>query len=242
MLGHTLEQQLQAIDPTVGVGNVRTMEQVRSAAVAMRRFNMMLLSIFAALALVLATIGIYGVIAYNVTQRTHEIGLRMALGAQHADVLRMVLRQAVVLTALGVGVGIAGALTLTRVLESFLYRVEPTDPIAFVATALLLGTVAMLASYIPASRATRSIRWLHCGTNKICCSRPSDSSSLHYAPPCGVTPVGMTSLVFHRCSLHAGTVLTNGEADHEVCRSPMFCMRAWASTGARTLLSLSKYT
>jgi putative ABC transport system permease protein len=155
MLSHTVEQQLQAIDPSVGVGHVRTMEQVRSAAIAMRRFNMTLLSIFAALALVLAAIGIYGVIAYSVTQRTHEIGVRMALGAKHTDVLRLVLRQGMVLTGFGVGLGVAGALALARLLESYLYRVQPTDPIAFSSTALLLGVVAMLASYIPARRAAR---------------------------------------------------------------------------------------
>jgi putative ABC transport system permease protein len=154
-LSRTVEQQLEAIDPSVGIGHVRTMEQVRSAAVAMRRFNMTLLSIFAALALVLAAIGIYGVIAYSVTQRTHEIGVRMALGAKHGDVLRLVLRQGMVLTGFGVGLGIAGGLALTRLLESYLYRVQPTDPIAFGSTALLLGAVAMLASYIPARRATR---------------------------------------------------------------------------------------
>jgi putative ABC transport system permease protein len=154
-LSHTVEQQLRAIDPSVGVGHVRTMEQVRSAAVAMRRFNMTLLSIFAALALVLAAIGIYGVIAYSVTQRTHEIGVRMALGAKHTDVLRLVLSQGMILTGFGVGLGIAGALVLTRLLESYLYRVQPTDPIAFSSTALLLGAVAMLASYIPARRATK---------------------------------------------------------------------------------------
>ena len=154
-LSQTVEQQLQAIDPSVGIGHVRTMEQVRSAAVAMRRFNMTLLSIFAALALVLAAIGIYGVIAYSVTQRTHEIGVRMALGAKHGDVLWLVLRQGMVLTGFGVGLGIPGALALTRLLESYLYRVQPTDPIAFSSTALLLGAVAMLASYIPARRATK---------------------------------------------------------------------------------------
>jgi putative ABC transport system permease protein len=155
VLSHTIEQQLEAIDPSVGVGHVRTMGQVRSAAIAMRRFNMTLLSIFAALALVPAAIGIYGVIAYSVTQRTHEIGVRMALGAKRTDVLRLVLRQGIVLTGFGVGLGTAGALALTRLLEGYLYRVQPTDPIAFSSTALLLGVVAMLASYIPARRATR---------------------------------------------------------------------------------------
>jgi putative ABC transport system permease protein len=154
-LSHSVEEQLQAIDPSVGIGHVRTMEQVRSAAVAMRQFNMTLLSIFAALALVLAAIGIYGVITYSVAQRTHEIGVRMALGAKHGDVIRLVLRQGMVLAGLGVGLGTAGALALTRLLESYLYRVRPTDPIAFSSTALLLVAVAMLASYVPAWRATR---------------------------------------------------------------------------------------
>lgn len=154
-LGHTIERQVQAIDRSIGIGHIRTMEQVRSAAVAMRRFNMTLLSVFAALALVLAAIGIYGVIAYGVTQRTHEIGVRIALGAERGDVTRLVLGQGVVLAGFGIGMGIAGALALTRFLESYLYRVQPTDPIALSSTALLLGTVAMLASYIPARRATK---------------------------------------------------------------------------------------
>ena len=154
-LSHAVEEQLRAIDPSVGIGHVRTMEQVRSAAVAMRQFNMTLLSIFAALALVLAAIGIYGVITYSVAQRTHEIGVRMALGAKHGDVMRLVLRQGMVLAGFGVGLGTAGALALTRLLESYLYQVRPTDPIAFSSTALLLVAVAMLASYVPARRATR---------------------------------------------------------------------------------------
>jgi len=116
---------------------------------------MTLLSIFAALALVLAAIGMYSVITYSVTQRTHEIGVRMALGAKHKDILRLVLGQGMVLAGLGVGLGIAGALALTRLLESYLYRVRPTDPIAFISTAFLLVVVAMLASYIPARRAMK---------------------------------------------------------------------------------------
>jgi putative ABC transport system permease protein len=131
------------------------MEQVRSAAVAMRQFNMTLLSIFAALALVLAAIGMYGVTTYSVTQRTHEIGVRMALGAKHGDILRLVLGQGMLLAGIGVGLGTAGALVLTRLLESYLYGVRPTDPIAFSSTALLLVTVAILASYIPARRAMK---------------------------------------------------------------------------------------
>jgi putative ABC transport system permease protein len=154
-LSHSVEEQLQGLDPSVGIGHVRTMEQVRSAAVAMRQFNMTLLSIFAALALVLAAIGMYGVITYSVTQRTHEIGVRMALGARHGDVLRLVLGQGMVLAGFGIGLGTAGALALTRLLESYLYRVRPTDPIAFSSTALLLVAVATLASYIPARRALK---------------------------------------------------------------------------------------
>jgi putative ABC transport system permease protein len=154
-LSHSVEQQLQATDPSVAIGQVRTMEQVRSGAVAMRQFNMTLLSVFAGLALLLAAIGIYGVIAYNVAQRTHEIGVRMALGAKRRDVLRLVLTEGMVLAGLGIVFGIAGALALTRLLEAYLYRVNPTDPIAFAATALLLAGVAMLACGIPARRATR---------------------------------------------------------------------------------------
>lgn len=138
-----------------GIGHIRTMEQVRSAAVAMRQFNMTLLSVFAALALVLAAIGIYGVIAHAVTQRTHEIGVRIALGAERSDVMRLLLAQGMFLAGSGIGMGITGSLVLTRLLESYLYRVQPSDPVALGSTPLLLGAVAMLASYIPARRATR---------------------------------------------------------------------------------------
>lgn len=155
VLSQTIVQQLQATDPSIGIGQIRTMEEVRSTAVAMRKFNMTLLSVFAALALLLSAIGIYGLIAYSVTQRRHEIGIRIALGAERGDVMRLLLGQGMVLAGLGIGIGIAGSLGLTRLLKSYLYRVEPTDPIALSSTALLLGVVAMLASYIPARRATK---------------------------------------------------------------------------------------
>jgi predicted permease len=152
-LSHSIEQQLQAIDPSIGIGHIRSMEQVRSGAAAMRQFNMTLLSVFAGLALLLAAIGIYGVIAYSVTQRTHEIGVRMALGAKRRDILRLVLNQVAVLAGLGIALGIAGALALTRLLEGYLYGVKPTDPLTLFAACAVLMIAAILASYLPARRA-----------------------------------------------------------------------------------------
>jgi putative ABC transport system permease protein len=114
-----------------------------------------LLGSFAVLALVLGAVGLYGVISYAVTERTHEIGIRLALGAEHEDVLKLVLGQAFRLTLMGVGLGIAGALALTRSLTSLLYGVKPTDPLTFGAVSLILVAVALLASYIPACRAAR---------------------------------------------------------------------------------------
>lgn len=117
-LSHSIEQQLHTVDPSVGTGHVRTMEQVRSVSLAMRQFNMTLLSVFAVLSLVLAAIGIYGVIAYTVTQRTHEIGVRMALGAARGDVMQLLLAQAIVLAGLGIALGITGTLALSRLDEN----------------------------------------------------------------------------------------------------------------------------
>jgi putative ABC transport system permease protein len=154
-LSHSIEQEIQSVDPSIAVGHIRTMEQVRSTAVAMRRFNMTLLSVFAVLALLLAAIGIYGVIAYGVAQRNHEFGVRLALGASPADILRLVLGQGMVLAGLGILVGIAGALGLTRLLRSYLYGVAPSDPVALAVTTLVLAAVAILAGSIPARHATR---------------------------------------------------------------------------------------
>ncbi len=133
----------------------QTFPDVFSASVDTRRFNLTLIGVFATAALLLAAVGIYGVIAYSVSQRTHEIGIRMALGANKTDVLRMIAGQGLKMTMAGVVLGTAGALALTRFLASQLYGVTPNDPLTLIAVALLLASVALLASYLPARRATR---------------------------------------------------------------------------------------
>jgi len=142
-------------DAQQSVFDVQTMEKIISDSVAGRRFSMLLLGVFAGLALVLASVGIYGVISYTATQRTHEIGIRMALGAERADVLRMVVAHGLRLSLIGIGAGLAAALVLTRLMSSMLFGVRPTDFVTFAAVSLLLAGVAVLASYVPARRATR---------------------------------------------------------------------------------------
>jgi predicted permease len=142
-----------ALDRQLALGSIRTMDQVISRSTEGRRFVLSLVGSFAALALLLAAIGIYAVLAYSVTRRTHELGVRMALGARRGDVFRLVLGQGLRVTAIGIVFGIAGALGLTRFLQSLLYEVRPTDPPTFVAVLLLLVGVSVGASYLPARRA-----------------------------------------------------------------------------------------
>ncbi|MGH9709648.1 MAG: FtsX-like permease family protein, partial [Candidatus Acidiferrales bacterium] len=146
---------LHALDADIPLVKPETMQSVISDSLTDWRFHAVLLGVFGGLALVIAAIGVYGVISYSVAQRTHEIGVRMALGAQHEDVLRLVLGHGVRLALFGVVVGVIAALALTRLMSSLLFGVSATDPLTFVGVAVLLVFVAMLACYIPARRALR---------------------------------------------------------------------------------------
>ena len=146
---------VRELDPELAVSKIRTMDDVIATSVAQRRLTMQMIAIFAAAALMLAAVGIYGVIAYAVSQRTQEIGIRMALGAQRGDVLRLVVGEAMLLTSAGVAVGVAAGLALTRLMTDLLFGVRPGDPVTFAAVAASLGLVALVASYIPGRRATR---------------------------------------------------------------------------------------
>ena len=154
-VSYSVRQAIWSIDKDLPFTEVQTMEQRLSQSFAGRRFHMILLGVFAGLALVLSLVGIYGVMSYSVAQRTHEIGIRLALGAERRQVLRLVLGQGLVLTLIGLGAGLAGAFALTRFLTSMLYGVHATDPMTFVVVTLVLSAVAILAGYIPARRATK---------------------------------------------------------------------------------------
>jgi putative ABC transport system permease protein len=148
-------QVVAQIDPDQPIYSVRTMTDIRAESVAPERLNLTLLSLFAGIALVLAIVGIYGVMSYSVTQRTHEIGIRMAIGAPPRNVLNMVARQGLKLAVLGVAIGLLAALALTRVMQQLLFNVSPTDAITFLSVPLVLLAVAGVACYIPALRATK---------------------------------------------------------------------------------------
>src|SRR6266540_1740720 len=154
-MAESVRRAILEVDPAQPVANVRTMEDVLGASVAQRRLIMMLLSGFAGASLLLAAIGLYGVIAYGVSQRTHEIGIRIAMGGQARDVLQLVIGHGMKLALIGVGLGLIGSVALTRLLKTLLYGVSATDPITFTLIALLILCVALLACWIPARRATK---------------------------------------------------------------------------------------
>jgi predicted permease len=154
-LGEAIRHEVQSIDPNIPVFSVRTMDQVIARSMAERRFALQLLGIFAGVALLLAAIGIYGVMAYSFSQRTHEIGIRIAIGAQRMDIFRMAVSEGMQLVAIGLVIGLVGAAALTRSVRSMLFDVSPADPITFAGISLTLAGVAFLACYVPAQRATR---------------------------------------------------------------------------------------
>ena len=154
-LAAALQAQVSSIDKDETLSAVRSMDDVVDASVSQPRFSSQLIAIFAALALLLAAVGLYGLMAYSVTQRTNEIGIRMALGASRQNIMKLVLRQGSLLALGGIGLGLIASLLVTRVLSSLLFAVSPRDPQTFFAVGLVLAGVALIASYVPAHRATK---------------------------------------------------------------------------------------
>ena len=154
-LGPAIKAAVHEVDPEQPVSRLREAGELLQNATARQRFNMSLLTLFGLLALVLATVGVYGVVAYGVTQRTRELGIRLALGARASSVQALVLRQGLGLTLTGLGLGILGALALSRLLTTLLYGVSPTDPHVLGLSVLVLALVSMVACLIPAIRATK---------------------------------------------------------------------------------------
>jgi predicted permease len=154
-LGEAVRREVEKVDPNIPVHSISSMDEIITRSLADRRFALELLGIFAAVALMLAAIGIYGVMAYSFSQRTHEIGIRIALGAQRVHIFRMAVGEGMQLVAIGLAVGLAGAVTLTRIVRTMLFDVSTSDPITFGAISALLAAVAFVACYVPARRATR---------------------------------------------------------------------------------------
>jgi putative ABC transport system permease protein len=150
-----VRRQVQAVDPTLPVFGAQMLNQTLSDSLSVRRFSMEMIALFACTALLLAGIGIYGVISYVVSERSHEIGIRLALGAQRANIMKMVLRQGLVLALWGAGAGLVGAAIVSRLIAGLLYGISPGDPLTFIGVALLLLAIALLACYVPARRAMR---------------------------------------------------------------------------------------
>jgi putative ABC transport system permease protein len=150
-----IRKEVQALDKNLAISSVQTMDYLVSDSIAVPRFVLLLFGSFAAVAMLLAGLGIYGVMAYSVTQRTHEIGIRVALGAQARTVLTLVIGQGMKLTLIGLGIGLAASFGLTRLMSKLLFGISATDPLTFAVIALLLASVALLACWIPARRATK---------------------------------------------------------------------------------------
>jgi putative ABC transport system permease protein len=151
----SIRSAVASVDPNITAVNLQPMTRLVSNSVAQPRFNMTLLAAFALLALLLAAVGLYGVMSYLVTQRTRELGIRMALGASRRDVMKLVVGQGMWLTVIGVGLGLAGAFAMTRVMANLLFGVTATDPLTYALIALVLTGVALAACFIPARRATK---------------------------------------------------------------------------------------
>jgi len=150
-----IRQAIWSVDPELAIPQEKTLKTILAGAEAPRRYETSLVALFALCAVLLAMLGLYAVISYSVTQRNHEIGVRMALGAQRRDVLRLVLREAMRLAGLGIAVGIGGALALTRFLQTLLFEIKPTDPATFAGVVILLALIALAACYIRARRAMK---------------------------------------------------------------------------------------
>ena len=150
-----IKSEVQTVDRDQPLGNVQTLAALVDESIAPRRFSLFVVSLFAVIALVLGAVGLYGVMAYAVTQRTREFGIRVALGAQQSDVLRLVIRQGMLLSLAGVVIGVAGSFALTRLMSSLLFGVTPTDAMTFAIVSVILTSVALVACYVPARRATK---------------------------------------------------------------------------------------
>jgi predicted permease len=155
LLGEAVRHEVEIVDPNVPVHSISSMDEIIARSVADRRFSLELLGVFAAVALLLAAIGIYGVMAYSFSQRTHEVGIRIALGAQRLDILRLALGEGMRVVVIGLALGLVGTAIMTRFFQSMLFNVAPTDPMTFVSASAILAGVALFACYIPAKRATR---------------------------------------------------------------------------------------
>jgi putative ABC transport system permease protein len=150
-----IKGEVWAVNKNLPFASIYTVDDLVSRSLGERRFNLLLLGAFAVIALTLASVGIYGLISFSISRRTHEIGVRMALGAARRDIMKLVLREGLMLTAVGVALGFAASIALTRLLASLLYGVSATDPLTFIAIPVILAGVALVACFVPARRATR---------------------------------------------------------------------------------------